>query len=80
MINRKLKELVPLGLISIFRSECFCGDSPPLESAKIEDELCDMKCPANPAETCGGYFTMNIFQTGLESMFSVFNKTFFINT
>ncbi|KAL0822523.1 hypothetical protein ABMA28_004572 [Loxostege sticticalis] len=49
-----------------YASECFCGDSPPLESAKIEDELCDMKCPANPAETCGGYFTMNIFQTGLE--------------
>ncbi|XP_063828186.1 xylosyltransferase oxt isoform X2 [Ostrinia nubilalis] len=25
-----------------------------------------MKCPGNPTEMCGGYFTMNVFETGLE--------------
>lgn len=32
-----------------------------------------MKCPGNPKEICGGYFTMNIFETGISS------KIFFIS-
>lgn len=48
-----------------YGSECFCGDTDPPDNAKLSDDACDMKCPANPSETCGGYFTMNIFETGL---------------
>ncbi|KAI8426248.1 hypothetical protein MSG28_005153, partial [Choristoneura fumiferana] len=46
-------------------SECFCGEIEPPQSAKVLDEACDMKCPAEPSNTCGGYFTMNVFETGL---------------
>ncbi|CAG9819354.1 unnamed protein product [Phaedon cochleariae] len=46
--------------------ECFCGtDEPPL-SSKIPDSSCNLKCPENQHETCGGYYTMNIYQTGIK--------------
>ncbi|XP_050301024.1 xylosyltransferase oxt [Anthonomus grandis grandis] len=49
-----------------YSQECFCGsDSPPL-SSKIPDSSCNMKCPGDPHETCGGYFTINIYQTGIK--------------
>lgn len=50
-----------------FSSECFCGEVEPPQSAKVLDESCDMKCPAEPSHSCGGYFTMNVFETGLAS-------------
>ncbi|KAG6462694.1 hypothetical protein O3G_MSEX013426 [Manduca sexta] len=53
-----------------YGSECFCGDTAPPISAKLADDLCDMKCPANPSKMCGGYFTMNIFETGLTKFLS----------
>lgn len=49
-----------------FRSECFCGENaPPLSS--LSDGLCDMKCSGDPTKICGGYFAMNIFETGIAS-------------
>lgn len=51
-----------------FSSECFCGDVTPPESAKTTEASCDMKCPGNSTKICGGYFTMNIYETGLTSM------------
>ncbi|CAG9088162.1 unnamed protein product [Plutella xylostella] len=48
-----------------YGTECFCGDTVPPSSAKIDAALCDMKCPADAASTCGGYFTMNVFETGV---------------
>lgn len=63
--------LFTLGIKSfnLFRSECFCGETPPPPSAKTTEESCDMKCPGDPSKICGGYFTMNIFETGLASEF-----------
>jgi len=26
-----------------------------------------MKCPADPKEACGGYFTINVYETGIAS-------------
>ena len=51
----------------LFRSECFCGENRPQASAAVADHLCDMKCPGNVTQHCGGYFTMNIYETGLSS-------------
>lgn len=48
-----------------YASECFCGENPPDPSTAISKELCDMKCPADPSKNCGGYFTMNVYETGL---------------
>ncbi|XP_013172151.1 PREDICTED: xylosyltransferase oxt [Papilio xuthus] len=48
-----------------YASECFCGDVIPPESAKTMEGSCNMKCPGNSTKICGGYFTMNIYETGL---------------
>ncbi|XP_026762839.2 xylosyltransferase oxt [Galleria mellonella] len=48
-----------------YASECFCGENPPPPSASIADDLCDMKCPGDNSKVCGGYFTMNVYETGL---------------
>ncbi|XP_013190874.2 xylosyltransferase oxt [Amyelois transitella] len=49
-----------------YGSECFCGENSPSESAIVAEELCDMKCPGESSKSCGGYFTMNVFETGLD--------------
>lgn len=53
-------------LINDFRSECFCGENGP-PSSSLPDGLCGMKCSGDPTKICGGYFTMNIFETGVAS-------------
>lgn len=50
-----------------YSSECFCGSSEPLASAKLPDSSCNMKCPGDSKDVCGGYFTMNVFETGIAS-------------
>lgn len=47
-----------------YASECFCGESKP-QVAGVAEELCDMKCPGDTSKNCGGYFTMNVYETGL---------------
>lgn len=50
-----------------YSSECFCGnDTPPLDN-KLPDSSCNMKCPADPRLACGGYYAMNIYETGIAS-------------
>ncbi|XP_039755431.1 xylosyltransferase oxt [Pararge aegeria] len=49
-----------------YSSECFCGELAPPSSSKTSDGLCDMNCPGDPSQKCGGYFTMNVYETGLE--------------
>lgn len=44
----------------------------PPPSARVSDELCDMKCPGAAEENCGGYFTMNVHETGLTSEYAGF--------
>lgn len=59
----------------LLRNECFCGtDEPPL-SSKIPDSSCNLKCPGDQHSTCGGYYTINIYQTGIKSE-SSFNVLF----
>ncbi|XP_049874059.1 xylosyltransferase oxt [Pectinophora gossypiella] len=53
-----------------YGSECFCGENPPPPSAQTADDMCDMKCPGDSSKICGGYFTMNIFETGLAKFVS----------
>ncbi|KAF7270775.1 hypothetical protein GWI33_016280 [Rhynchophorus ferrugineus] len=49
-----------------YGSECFCGSEEPVLSSKIPDSSCNMKCPGDPHATCGGYYTINIYQTGIK--------------
>ncbi|XP_008483938.1 xylosyltransferase oxt [Diaphorina citri] len=48
-----------------FGSECFCGNDQPTSTARKPDPACNMKCSGNPREACGGYYKMNVYQTGL---------------
>ncbi|XP_023025219.1 xylosyltransferase oxt [Leptinotarsa decemlineata] len=48
-----------------YSNECFCGvDEPPL-SSKIPDSSCNLKCPGDQHSTCGGYYKINVYQTGI---------------
>ncbi|XP_014257441.1 xylosyltransferase oxt [Cimex lectularius] len=51
-----------------YGSECFCGVSEPLSSAKLPDSSCNMKCPADARQACGGFYTVNIYQTGVAKL------------
>lgn len=50
-----------------YSSECFCGNREPPQSSRLPDPNCNMKCPAESKSACGGYFTMNIYETGIAS-------------
>lgn len=54
-------------IIFACRTECFCGNDEPKSSAKLPDPSCNMKCSGDSKESCGGYFTMNVFETGISS-------------
>ncbi|XP_058831412.1 xylosyltransferase oxt [Topomyia yanbarensis] len=48
-----------------YSTECFCGDELPKASAKLPDSSCNMKCSGDPRQACGGYFTTNVYETGI---------------
>lgn len=52
-----------------YGSECFCGHVQPPSTAKLADSRCTKKCPGEEGheEVCGGYFTMNVYETGISS-------------
>lgn len=50
-----------------YSTECFCGSAEPPPEAKLPDPSCNMKCPAEPKSACGGYYTINIYETGIAS-------------
>lgn len=50
-----------------YSTECFCGSTEPPQSSRLPDPSCNMKCPAEPKSACGGYFTINIYETGIAS-------------
>lgn len=56
-----------------YGNECFCGNSAPPSTVQLADSSCNMKCPGGSdtttedASICGGYFTMNVFETGISS-------------
>ncbi|CAG8037161.1 unnamed protein product [Penicillium salamii] len=41
---------------------CYCGDQLPSQSAKVDDDQCDIKCSGWPEATCGGKGTYNLIQ------------------
>lgn len=49
-----------------FGVECFCGNSAPPPPTKLQDTACSKPCPGDPNLTCGGYLSMDVYQTGLE--------------
>lgn len=58
-----------------YSEECFCGNDEPPSTSKIPDSSCNMKCPGDNHATCGGYFTINIFQTGIKKFVPQVAKT-----
>lgn len=48
-----------------FGSECFCGNDVPPAAVRKPDPSCNMKCAGDPKQPCGGYYKMNVYQTGL---------------
>ena len=48
--------------------ECFCGNTKPPASKELGEDKCDMPCPGEEGESCGGYLTMDVFQTGLKPL------------
>ncbi|XP_077264454.1 xylosyltransferase oxt [Temnothorax americanus] len=49
-----------------YSMECFCGMEQPLQTKRLPDSSCNMKCSGNPKQTCGGYLTINIYSTGIQ--------------
>ncbi|RZC41939.1 Branch, WSC, and/or Xylo C domain containing protein, partial [Asbolus verrucosus] len=49
-----------------YSNECFCGNDEPPSIYKLPDSSCNMKCPGDSHATCGGYYTINIYQTGIK--------------
>nr|CAJ76263.1 protein-O-xylosyltransferase [Drosophila yakuba] len=47
--------------------ECFCGYDTPPRAAKLPDSSCNTKCLGNAKEICGGFYAMNIYETGISS-------------
>ncbi|KAJ5306322.1 hypothetical protein PENANT_c017G06251 [Penicillium antarcticum] len=41
---------------------CYCGDAVPSQSAKVDNDKCDLACPGYPADKCGGTDTFTIYQ------------------
>lgn len=51
-----------------YGSECFCGNLEPPAAAKLVDGAeCSYACVGEPEQTCGGYFAMNVYETGISS-------------
>ncbi|CAG9858898.1 unnamed protein product [Phyllotreta striolata] len=49
-----------------YGSECFCGADEPPQTSKVPDSSCNFKCPGDVRSTCGGYYTMNVYHTGIK--------------
>ena len=45
--------------------ECFCGNKHPKDNSEVDESRCDTICPGDSHSMCGGYLTMNIYQTGV---------------
>lgn len=57
-------------VFQFFRTECFCGNTIPETTVKLPDPECNYKCSGDSKHLCGGYFTINIFETGIKREFS----------
>ena len=58
-----------------YGKECFCGnEEPPVCLARPEEE-CNMKCPGNQDEMCGGKRRMNIYKQGFDWQLKVASES-----
>ncbi|XP_077526225.1 xylosyltransferase oxt isoform X1 [Haemaphysalis longicornis] len=48
-----------------YGTECFCSKTEPASNVTLPSRFCDMVCPADKNELCGGYLAMDVFATGL---------------
>ena len=46
---------------------CFCGNIQPPQSSIVSDASCDISCPGNGGQICGGGFKLSVYATGLAS-------------
>ncbi|GLH11058.1 Xylosyltransferase oxt [Gryllus bimaculatus] len=53
-----------------FSTQCFCGNDEPPSTSRLPDSSCNMKCPTDPRDACGGYFTINVYETGIAKFVS----------
>ncbi|KAH8888507.1 hypothetical protein GQ53DRAFT_240723 [Thozetella sp. PMI_491] len=44
---------------------CYCGDTYPPESARVDDSKCDVECGGYGWDACGGATTFTVYNTGL---------------
>lgn len=51
-----------------YGSECFCSKERPAANLTLPSRYCDMVCPADENELCGGYLAMDVFSTGLPTV------------
>lgn len=49
-----------------YSNECFCGNQVPTDKLKLPDNSCNMRCSGDSNLTCGGYYTIAIYETGIE--------------
>ena len=48
--------------------ECFCGNKLPGDQHLLPEERCDTQCPGQEDANCGGYLTMNLYETGFSPL------------
>lgn len=61
-----------------YGNECFCGKTLSAEEYKLNDNACNMECPLDSLQKCGGYYSINIYNTGLPSELKYFCFSYFI--
>ena len=44
--------------------ECFCGNKLPGDQHLLQEDSCNTPCPGQADASCGGYLTMNLYETG----------------
>lgn len=50
-----------------YGSECFCGNAEPPATAHLPESECGYACVGEPDQQCGGYFAVNVYETGISS-------------
>lgn len=55
-----------------YSKECHCALNIPanISNLSLPQHLCDSKCPANSSQTCGGYYALDVFQTGFTKFYN----------
>ena len=52
---------------------CLCGNSRPSQSYKVAEADCNMTCPIDEQESCGGQWRMNVYELNLPQESQIIN-------